>query len=132
MWWVDYGKKSFHINVPRYKLKPSGNQQCNTSNSYHSHCAVIMAHELAHVIQQLTGVISPSKWSKARKLDKKKYVSEYAKTNSKEDFAESIAAWIAVRYKTDMISKDDLEKFNEYASNRFKFFDELNFNLYPM
>ena len=132
LWWVNFNKAAFHINVPRYKLKPSGNQQCNTSNSYYSHCAITMAHELAHVIQELGGVISTSKWSKARKLDKKNYVSEYAMTDSKEDFAESIAAWIAVRYKTDMINKDDLEKFNEYASNRFKFFDELSFNLYPM
>ena len=132
LWWVNFNKAAFHINVPRYKLKPSGNQQCNTSNSYYSHCAITMAHELAHVIQELGGVISTSKWSKARKLDKKNYVSEYAMTDSKEDFAESIAAWIAVRYKTDMISKDDLEKFNEYASNRFKFFDELNFNMYPL
>jgi hypothetical protein len=132
LWWVNYKEKAFHINVPRHKLKPSGNQQCNTSNSYHSHCAVVMAHELAHVIQQLTGVISPSKWSKARKLDKKNYVSEYAQTDSKEDFAESIIAWIAVRYKADRISKSDLEKFNEFALNRFKFFDELNFNLHPL
>jgi len=132
LWWVNYKEKAFHINVPRYKLKPSGNQQCNTSNSYHSHCAVVMAHELAHVIQQLTGVISPSKWLKVRKLDKKNYVSEYAQADSKEDFAESIIAWIAVRYKADRISKSDLEKFNEFALNRFKFFDELNFNLHPL
>ena len=91
-----------------------------------------MAHELAHVIQQLTGVISPSKWLKVRKLDKKNYVSEYAQADSKEDFAESIIAWIAVRYKADRISKSDLEKFNEFALNRFKFFDELNFNLHPL
>ena len=132
LWWVNYQEKAFHINVPRYKLKPSGNQQCNTSNSYHSHCAAVMAHELAHVIQQLTGVISPSKWSKVRKLDKKNYVSEYAMTNSREDFAESIIAWIAVRYKTDRIGESDLEKFNEFASNRFKLFDEMNFNIYPL
>ena len=132
LWWVNYKEKAFHINVPRHKLKPSGNQQCNTSNSYHSHCAVVMAHELAHVIQQLTGVISPSKWLKVRKLDKKNYVSEYAQADSKEDFAESIIAWIAVRYKADRISKSDLEKFNEFALNRFKFFDELNFNLHPL
>ena len=132
LWWVNQKEKAFHINVPRYKLKPSGNQQCNTSNSYHSHCAVVMAHELAHVIQQLTGVISPNKWNKARKLDKKNYVSEYAQTNSTEDFAESIVAWISVRYKAGKISESDLKKFNEFASNRFKFFDELNFNLHPM
>ena len=48
-----------------------------------------MMHELAHILQEITGIISPSKWNKARKLDKN-YCSEYAKTNSWEDFAESV------------------------------------------
>jgi hypothetical protein len=91
-----------------------------------------MVHELGHVIQKLTGVISPSKWLKARKLDKKKYATEYAKTNSKEDFAESITAWIGVRYKSDKISKSDLAKFNEFIPNRLKLFDEMNFKMYPL
>jgi hypothetical protein len=77
-------------------------------------------------------VISPSKWAKARKLDKKKYASEYAKTNSNEDFAESVVAWIAVRYKSDRISESDLVKFNEFIPNRFKLFDEMNFNMHPL
>ena len=98
----------------------------------HSRCAVIMAHELAHVLHQLTGVISPSKWQKARKLDKKKFVSEYAKTNSREDFAESLTAWVVVRYKSDKISESDLKKFNEYIPNRLKMFDEMNFNTHPI
>ena len=91
-----------------------------------------MVHELAHVIQDLTGVISPSKWSKARKSDEKKYVSEYAKTNSREDFAESLTAWVVLRYKSEKISESDLKKFDEYIPNRLKMFDEMNFNVYPL
>ena len=91
-----------------------------------------MVHELAHVINQLTGVIKPSKWMKARKLDKKKYCSKYAKTNAKEDFAESMVCWIVVRHKSDKISKSDLAKFNEFIPNRLKLFDEMNFNMYPL
>ncbi len=34
-------------------------------------CAIIMIHELANVIHDNTSVISPSKWLKVRKLDKK-------------------------------------------------------------
>ena len=98
----------------------------------HSRCAVIMAHELAHVLQQLTGVISPSKWGEARKLDKKKYCSKYAKTNSKEDFAESVICWIAVRHRSDKITQFDVKKINHFIPNRLKFFDEMNFNMYPM
>ena len=91
-----------------------------------------MVHELAHVIQDLTGIISPSKWQKARKLDGKKYVSAYAKTNSREDFAESLTAWVAVRYKSDKISESDLKKFNEYIPNRLKMFDKLNLKVHPI
>jgi len=131
LWWVEYNQKEFHMNPPRIDLKPSGQHKC-TSGKQYSHCAVVMAHELAHVIQQLTGVISPAKWGKTRKLDKKKYASEYAKTNSKEDFAESIVAWIAVRHKSDKISKSDLAKFNEFIPNRLKLFDEMNFNMRPL
>tara|TARA_B110001454_G_scaffold163635_1_gene153197 strand:- start:492 stop:1679 length:1188 start_codon:yes stop_codon:yes gene_type:complete len=126
-WWVMYQKKEFHINSPKINKK----QACAKIGRY-SNCAVVMAHELAHVIQQLTGVISPSKWKKAIKLDKKKYCSKYAKKNSREDFAESITCWIAARYKSDKIKKGDLAKINEFIPNRLKFFDEMNFNMYPL
>ena len=119
--WVMHKKLEFHTNLIN----------CQNFLGY-SRCAVIMVHELGHVIEKLTKVISPSEWQKARKLDKKKYASKYAKKNSKEDFAESIAAWIAVRYKTDMISKDDIIKINQFIPNRLKFFDELNFNMHPL
>jgi len=120
-WWVEYNKLEFHVNAI----------DCQKFIDY-SRCAVVMVHELGHVIQKLTGVISPSKWLKARKLDKKKYASKYAKTNSGEDFAESITAWIGVRYKSDLINKSDLKKFNDFIPNRLKLFDELNFNMYPL
>ncbi len=131
LWWATYDKREFHINVPRIGLKPSGRQRCRESKLY-SFCAQLMVHELAHVIQDLTGIISPSKWKKAKKSDGKKYVSEYAKTNSREDFAESLTAWVVVRHKSDKISESDLKKFNEFVPNRLKFFDEMNFNMYPI
>jgi len=119
--WVMHKKLEFHTNLIN----------CQNFLGY-SRCAVIMVHELGHVIEKLTKVISPSEWQKARKLDKKKYASKYAKKNSHEDFAESITAWIAVRYKSDGINKSDLTKFNEFIPNRLKFFDELNFNMHPL
>tara|TARA_B100001179_G_scaffold106223_1_gene75585 strand:- start:77 stop:793 length:717 start_codon:yes stop_codon:yes gene_type:complete len=131
LWWAQQNKRSFHINAPRKNLKPSGRQRCREVKLY-SYCAQVMVHELAHVIQDLTGIISPSKWSKARKSDGKKYVSEYAKTNTREDFAESLTAWVVVRYKSDKISESDLKKFNEYIPNRLKMFDEMNFNTHPI
>ena len=119
-WWVMYNKREFHIN-----------ESLCRNMSKNSLCTEVMIHELAHVIQQLTGVISPSKWLKARKLDNKKYCSKYAKKNSKEDFAESILCWIGVRYKSGEIRKHKIAKINEFIPNRLKFFDEMNFNMYP-
>jgi len=121
-WWREFKKQEFHVNP----------QKCIYAGRYYSNCALIMAHELAHVIQELTGVISPSKWVKARKLDNKKYCSEYGKTNSYEDFADSMICWIVVRHLSDRIDKSYVETINQYIPNRLKFFDELKFNMYPM
>ena len=121
-WWREFKKREFHVNP----------QKCIYAGRYYSNCALIMAHELAHVIQELTGVISPSKWLKARKLDNKKYCSEYGKTNSYEDFADSMVCWIVVRHLSDRIDKSYVEAINQYIPNRLKFFDELKFNMYPM
>ena len=125
VWWAHIGgnKREFHINRSR----------CARDSSFvYSRCAVVMMHELAHILQQLTGIISPSKWNKARKLDKKQYCSKYATTNSWEDFAESVMCWVAVRHKPDKLKKDDVKKIKEYLANRFKFFDEMNWNVYPV
>ena len=121
-WWVMYNKREFHINESRCKK--------NRITKY-SGCATVMIHELAHVIQQLTGVISPSKWLRARKLDNKKYCSKYAKKNAKEDFAESIVCWFVARYKSNKITKGEVAKINQFIPNRLKLFDEMNFNMYP-
>ena len=119
-WWVMYNKREFHINESRCQ-----------NMSKNSLCTETMIHELAHVIQQLTGVISPSKWLTARKLDNKKYCSKYGKKNSKEDFAESMVCWIGVRYKSDKVRKRKITNMNKFMPNRLKFFDEMNFNMYP-
>jgi len=122
VWYAVPNKREFHINRSR----------CARDSSFvYSRCAVVMMHELAHILQEITGIISPSKWNKARKLDKN-YCSEYAKTNSWEDFAESVMCWVAVRHKPDKLKKDDVKKIKEYLANRFKFFDEMNWNVYPV
>jgi len=115
-----YNKKEFHINESRCQ-----------NMSKNSQCTATMIHELAHVIQQLTRVISPSKCEQARKLDNKKYCSKYAKKNSNEDFAVSMVCWIGVRYKSDEVRKRKITNMNEFIPNRLKFFDEMNFNMYP-
>jgi len=126
VWWATgrATSREFHINRSRcgYRL----------SKISYSMCAVTMIHELAHVIHKNTGVISSSKWLKAKKLDKKKYCSKYAKTNNLEDFAESLVCWIFVRHKGHAIKTGDLIKIKKFTRNRLKFFDEINFNVYPL
>ena len=127
-WWAELSKREFHINMVRDKNRYN---RCGEKKRY-SRCAVVMLHELAHVMDPGIGAITPSQWLKARKLDKKKYVSEYAKSSSDEDFAESMVSWVVVRYLSDKISKSDLAKFKKFIPNRLKLFDEMNFNVYPL
>ena len=49
-----------------------------------------------------------------------------------EDVAESIVAWIAVRYRLDRISNGNAEIILKTIPNRLKFFDEQNFDMYPL
>jgi len=125
-WWVDgdLSKRGFHIN-----RSTCGHR---LSKINYSKCAVIMVHELAHVIHKDTGIISPSKWLKAKKLDNKKYCSKYAKKNNFEDFAESLVCWVFVNHKKNMIKPVNRIKIYKFIPNRLKFFDEMNFNIYPL
>ena len=78
------------------------------------------------------GVIDKTEWNKAAKKDKE-YISKYAKKYpQREDVAESIVAWIAVRYRLDRISNADAEIILKTIPNRLKFFDEQNFDMYPL
>ncbi len=71
-------------------------------------------------------------WKEAKKKDKE-YISSYAKKNPRsEDVAESILTWIAVRYRSDRISKKDKEIILKTIPNRLKYFDEQNFDMYPL
>ena len=70
--------------------------------------------------------------TKLQKKDKE-YISKYAKKYSqREDVAESIVAWIAVRYRLDRISEEDAAKILKAIPNRLKFFDDQNFDIYPL
>ena len=125
IWWASPSLREFHINE----------FTCGDYLSYgkdnYSQCSSMMIHELAHVLQNYTSVIPPSKWKKARKLDNKFYCSKYAKKNIYEDFAESVLCWIGVKYRKDHLHKSDIKKIDQFIPNRLKFFDDLNLNMYP-
>jgi len=94
----------------------------------------VAIHEAAHVTldPQWHGSIKRSKWNKAMKADNK-FVSPYAKKfPSREDIAETINWWIAVRCKSDRISKLTYEKIILGIPNRLKYLDEQNYDTYPL
>ena len=78
------------------------------------------------------GLIDKAEWNNAKNKDKE-YISNYAKKYPRrEDVAESILPWIAVRYRLDRVSKEHAEKVLKAIPNRLKFFDEQNFDMYPI
>ena len=95
----------------------------------------VMIHEGGHT--SLDGVFGgPIKWWQWKKnavdLDNK-YISKYAKEFPKrEDVAETITFWIAVRCKAERISKSNYKKVVEGIPNRLKYLDEQNFDTYPL
>ena len=94
----------------------------------------VAIHEAAHTTldPQWHGSIKRSKWNKAIKADNK-FVSPYAKKFPKrEDIAETINWWIAVRCKSDRISKLTYEKIILGIPNRLKYLDEQNYDTYPL
>ena len=94
----------------------------------------VAIHEAAHTSldPEWNGSIKRSKWNKAMKADNK-FVSPYAKKYPKrEDIAETINWWIAVRCKSDRISKLTYEKIILGIPNRLKYLDEQNYDTYPL
>ena len=78
----------------------------------------VMLHEAGHALGSF------SSWTIAQEADNK-FISKYAKEFPvREDVAETINWWIAVRCKPDKISKTNYKKILEGIPNRLKFLDE--------
>ena len=105
------------------------------SNKKNGDCVEeIMLHESAHVSLDWFwgGSLKKKPWMEAAKADGM-FISKYAKRNKKsEDVAETINWWIAVRCKSNSISKLDTKKILEGIPNRLKYLDKQNFNTYPL
>tara|TARA_B100000242_G_C42958890_1_gene444697 strand:+ start:122 stop:892 length:771 start_codon:yes stop_codon:yes gene_type:complete len=94
----------------------------------------IMIHEGGHTSLDGAwgGLIKWYQWKKMIEADNK-YISKYARDFPKrEDLAETINWWIAVRCKSDRISKSNYKKIIKGIPNRLKYLDEQNFNTYPL
>ena len=76
---------------------------------------------------------SSSGWIEAQIADNGNFISDYAKEYpQREDVAETITFWIAVRCKPGRISKSNYKKILEGIPNRLKYLDEQNFDTYPL
>ena len=71
-------------------------------------------------------------WRKAVKMDNNNYINDYAKTSIHEDLAESFIAWVALRYKSNRLPSLKIQEIEKNIPNRIKFFDEQNFDMYPL
>ena len=94
----------------------------------------ILIHEAAHTSLDwnFNGSINRSEWEEAQKKDKN-FISIYAKDYpDREDVAETILPWIAVKYRKDSISQEDIDIILTTIPNRLKLFDEQNFDIYPI
>ena len=96
----------------------------------------ILIHEAAHVSID-SHFYESSRfpiWINAQKLDNES-ISKYAKKYpNREDIAESLVAWIAVRCKQKRIHENVFKKIIETIPNRLKVLDELidKKNIYPL
>ena len=105
-----------------------GNNITFHTNYFQGGCGEeVLMHEAAHNTLDYwssTGQIRKSKWQKAAKADKF-YITEYAKSKpNREDIAETIVPWVAVRCKSDRLKKDEYKKIVEGIPNRLKVLDE--------
>ena len=71
-------------------------------------------------------------WLQAQDRDCE-FISVYARDYPiREDIAESYLPYLAIRYRSDRISEDLKKKIEDAIPNRIKYFDDQNFNMYPI
>jgi hypothetical protein len=73
-----------------------------------------------------------SGWLAAQSADPE-FISTYARDfPDREDISESFLTWLAVRYRADRISGSVFNTITSTIPNRLVYFDNQNFNLYPL
>lgn len=130
--------KTITIHKGKYLWGGGNNDILIHTDEYQGHLAKsveeVLLHESGHVSLDWAwgGSVKSSKWKAAQKADNK-FISKYAKEFPKrEDVAETILWWVAVRCKADRISESNYKKILEAIPNRLKYFDEKNFDTYPI
>jgi len=127
-WRADTYRKNIIIHTQRYGTSASRTPKKCVEE--------VLLHESAHIALdqalKLDKKYNDSLWHKAMKADTK-FISSYAREYPyREDIAETVLWWIAIRCKTDRISKRNFKKILKYIPNRLRYLDELNFDTYPL
>jgi hypothetical protein len=87
-------------------------------------------HEAAHTSLDRVHAASQG-WLAAQAADPV-FISTYARDNpTREDIAESVLPWFAVRYRSDRIQPLLAGRILDAIPNRLQYFDGQSFNLYP-
>ena len=90
-----------------------------------------LVHEASHTSLDSYHAES-NKWIEAQNLDCG-FISDYAMENPlREDIAESYLPYLAIRYRSDRIPESLKNKIQNSIPNRIKYFDDQNFNMYPI
>ena len=88
-----------------------------------------LIHEAAHTAFQHR-LLENENWKAAVDADGK-YITKYARTNEREDAAETVVFWVALRC-VDSISKRTKKKILKSIPNRIKYLDKMNLDTYPL
>ena len=90
-----------------------------------------LVHEASHT--SLDSYHAESKgWVNAQEMDCE-FISNYARDYPiREDISESYLPYLAVRYRSDRITESLRKTIEEAIPNRIKYFDDQNFNMYPI
>ena len=92
--------------------------------------AEVIIHEAAHTLEEAH--MNTAKWKQAQQQDNV-FISYYAnKKPDNEDFAETVVAYLAVRFKSDRINEEIYQKISTGIPHRISYLDALNFEIYPM
>jgi hypothetical protein len=88
-------------------------------------------HEAAHTSLDAAHAASAG-WLSAQAKDVN-FISTYARDNpTREDVAESVLPWLAVRYRASRISPAQITKIQRAIPNRLAYFDSLNLVVLPV
>ncbi len=90
-----------------------------------------LVHEAGHTSLDANHASAPG-WLSAQTADDE-YISTYARDNSnREDIAESILPYLAVRHRLDRISPSLANTISQTIPNRIDYFDSLLLDMYPL